>query len=266
MASIPDGFVPLVGSGFANELYEHTDEGLILKIYREKEYFDAEMTAFDSGFSRMPHRIGNGSYREQNYILMTKIGDTVTSFTSTHAGELVETLAKLHTIRRAESVTPEDFLGKYFNRVHPHAELISTILHINVHSVIGSVRDNFCRDKLPLSLVHGDLSLSNIRMVGTDMHLIDFDEAGYAIPEWEFARLLWSDIEAFNTIEGLQTCVAMYNELRGTQYMLDERMKSLVALAGADWWLWISIHIPRRSDIAEVAAKRFSVINTKYGT
>jgi|GEM_PF-4395120 len=238
VSAIPNAFIRCKG-GFANEVYLDKTNDLILKIYSKGSYYEAEMRAFDSGFSAMPERIEHGFIDKRPYIVMTHIGTEIKHFGKNDIPSLTQTLAELHRHKKYDSREPIENKFQYLNR---YQEKIKDVSGVDIGRLIGFV-SKYCRSENGLSLTHGDVTLSNLRELSGKIFLIDFDEAAYFSPYFDIAKLYWSDLPPFQTLAGLEHFMDTYNRIGQESLRLDEKAKDWIMLAGIDFWIWRDTHL-----------------------
>jgi len=248
---IPDRFKPC-GGGFANQVFYDERNGVVLKVYSKNEYYLSEMRAFNSGCQYMPKLLEKGVVGKQNYVAMPFIGTSINELSDMHCEELSETMASLHAHSSIEQMPPFD---RKFHLSQEHKQDISTIFSIDTETLFRRLHSHIHKNTV-FSLVHGDITLSNLRNVSGKMFLIDFDEASYLVPEFDIAKLYWSDIKPLQNIKGMEKFIALYNQSSKHEVIFDNSMRDWILFAGLDFWLWRYVNLQSQPALIQEAQER----------
>lgn len=249
--TIPDHF-KLCGGGFANQVFKDEQNNIILKIYSKNEYYVSELNAFSSGFQYMPKLLENGVIGKKNYIVMTFIGGSISEFTDIHCMALVETMVALHAHKNTKQ-SPS--FEQKFHLLQEHGSIISDIFHIDIESLFSRL-NSYVNKGSVFSLVHGDITLSNLRNVSEKIFLIDFDETSYFVPEFDIAKLYWSDIKLLQDINGIGKFISTYNRFSKHKISIESSMHDWVLFAGVDFWLWRYLNLQNQPALIQEARER----------
>lgn len=249
--SIPDHFKSC-GEGFANQVFKDEQNNTILKIHSKNEYYISELNAFNSGFQHMPKLLESGVIGEKNYIAMTHIGQPVTEFSTAHFSELARTMTTLHAYKTTKQVP---LFEQKFHLLQEHSTVISEIFHIDIETLFRRL-NSYVNKSLVFSLVHGDITLSNLRNVSEQIFLIDFDEAAYFLPEFDIAKLYWSDIKPLQDLTGIEKFIDTYNRFSKHKISLAGGMRDWILFAGVDFWLWRYLNLQNQPVLIQEARER----------
>ena len=259
-STIPNQFKPYK-KGLANKVFIDRKCKMILKIYLKNEYYQSELLVSDTGFLHMPRILEKGTINKQKYIIMTYIGKPIKKMTELRYKKIAKTMVTLHNFK---SIKKDSLYKEKFNLFRAHHNIIFNTFNIDINKHLNRL-EVYIKSHKKFLLIHGDITLSNLRCVSKEIFLIDFDEALYFLPEFEIAKLYWSDMKQLKNINGIKNFINIYNIESNKKIIFDNRMYEWILFAGIDFWLWRYLHIKNKIPNALLEAqKHVSIFYKKY--
>ena len=242
---------PASSSGFANEVYmvrENSGEQLVLKIYSQDEYAEAESIALNLPFSKKPLLVAAGTcsdnrrYSLQSFVVgvpfsSDKVGDCEIS-------SLVDTLKELHAITLDAGSSLYDRL-KVVMDVYDDSLAELGIDCIPLLDKLQHIETTV------FSFTHGDFAPGHLLLTENGLFLIDFDEARFCDRLYDLASLYWSNIMHFanlSVIEDMATRLKI--DLRNYPAM---SLETTIVLFGVSFWRWRKLNLTDEHLVQEAA-------------
>ncbi len=242
--------------GLANEVFFVVagSSKYILKIYSKEKYFYSDYNVLISSFLFKPIFQRKLKILGKSSVLMDYVGCEANE-KNISLGNLLSSIISLHETNKVSGVK------KNYN--------LTSKQKVEMRSVFGSSFDKIFKSVFSIPfrkdiLVHGDINFSNLRIAGEKVIIIDFDEAGFSDPVFEFAALYWSDIKECNKISRLEELIVLYNRLCDVK--IDSKwLNPAIMIAGIHFYLWRIENITNQKLIEDARSSLRKYYKTVYG-
>lgn len=214
-------------NGFANDVYlVEKNKKQILKFYNSNKYFESELMALKTNFSFKPEVV---EYNKKiPYILMSFIESNL--IIDNFLNNLAQSLVKLHSIKIERGGKPAS--KKITNELSRNKQVINKNFDFNISELIKGIKlkqDN--------SLLHLDITNTNIKIKDNNIYFIDFDEANFGNPTLDLACIYWSNLNQLNSLASFYRLVKIYNSNQKRR-IEEKELEKWILLLGLKNWIW----------------------------
>lgn len=251
-----DWTISRITGGLANDVFFVItgSSKYVLKIYSKEEYFYADCNVLSSGFLLKPILQKKLKILGRSSILMDYVGCEANE-KNISLGSLLKSVISLHGTSKVAGVK------KDYN--------LTSKQRAEMRNVFGSSFDKIFKSVFSIPfrkdiLVHGDINFSNLRIDCDKVIIIDFDEAGFSDPVFEFAALYWSDIKECNKISKLEEMIVSYNKLCNVK-INSNWLNPAIMIAGIHFYLWRRENITNQKSIKDARNSLKKYYKTIYG-
>lgn len=243
---------PVSSSGFANDVYLvrfNDAEQMVLKIYSENEYAEAERIALNLPFSKKPTLVSAGTCSSKlKYTLQSFVAGR--PFPPDRIGEieissLVNTLRELHAVKSETGTTLYDRLKGVMDVCE------SSLLELNIDCI--PLLDRLREIKTTVfSFTHGDFAPGHMLLTDAGLFLIDFDEARFCDRLYDLASLYWSNIAHFANLSVILN-IAKRLDIDLESYPA-KSLETAIVLFGLSFWRWRKLNLTDERLVQEAAS------------
>jgi aminoglycoside phosphotransferase (APT) family kinase protein len=239
-----------IGRGVNNKVYriDTSEQSFALKTKDRGlyDFYDAESFALSNlngVIAPKMHHYHTGNLEWDKFILMELIeGQSPGTFDTVHLDKLIHTVGAVHASIKTKQ-SNQSFSDRILNYLNE--KCISSIpeLESNPFAKI-ELLTTYCKNikdkanKIPLEnhqsevLIHGDLGKNNLIESSSEYYrIVDWELSRYAIPEVEFAGILWTYMSDQNSIESMLKKMPQFNT---------EMLLLLTLARGLDVSVWMT--------------------------